>query len=241
MRARALDVVRPAPVVGITTTTASYRSALATARAFKAVAPDALVVLGGHHASPQHDVILRHHADIVDAVVRGEGEHPLLAIARGLHPERCSAAVQPRLRRCSRINPPGALLSLEELDSLPVGFRSNASLRSAPGKFDHSTYVSARGCPLRCAFCAVAGQPIRAKSIDRVIPRPPPSGRGLRVHEDCYRRQFLRPEQGPRPEVVCCYRAPPAGPRHSVCLGLPDPRRIDVLARRAGGLRGSSL
>ncbi len=153
-------------VVGITTTTASYRASLETARAFKAAAPDALIVLGGHHASPQHDVILAHHASIVDVVIRGEGERALLALARGDRPEQvpgCSS----RKRGLFRANPPAPLLSQSELDTLPATF--GKITQSAPGKFEHATYVSARGCPLRCAFCAVAGDAIRAKSIGRIV------------------------------------------------------------------------
>src|ERR1043165_3581100 len=40
-------------VVGITTTTATYCGALQVARATKRVRPDATVLLGGHHASPE--------------------------------------------------------------------------------------------------------------------------------------------------------------------------------------------
>jgi radical SAM superfamily enzyme YgiQ (UPF0313 family) len=154
-------------VVGITTTTASYQAALQTAAAFKAAAPDCLVVFGGHHASPQHEVVLRRHRRIVDAVVRGEGEYALLALARGeplakvpslsfLHGERLVA------------NPPPPRLSENDLDSLPPAYEFDI-LASAAGKFDHATYVSARGCPLRCSFCAVAGQKTVAKSIATVI------------------------------------------------------------------------
>jgi hypothetical protein len=157
----------PAPIVGITTTTASYRASLDTARAFKAVAPEAIVVLGGHHASPQHDVILRRHAAIIDVVVRGEGENALLDLARGRRPADVPGCSTHNLG-VLHVNPPGPLLSRDELDSLPVTF-NGSSFRSAPGKFDHATYVSARGCPLRCAFCAVAGETIRAKSIRRVV------------------------------------------------------------------------
>jgi radical SAM superfamily enzyme YgiQ (UPF0313 family) len=155
------------PIVGITTTTASYTASLRTARAVKLAAPDCLVVLGGHHAAPEHETVLRRHSTIVDAVVRGEGERPLLALVRGTSPREAPG--------CSswdhggfRANPAPSLLTEAELDTLPVSFRS-ASISSDAGKFEHATYVSARGCPLHCEFCAVASTAVRSKSVARTI------------------------------------------------------------------------
>jgi radical SAM superfamily enzyme YgiQ (UPF0313 family) len=154
--------------VGITGTTASYQSMLATARAFKAAEPSCVVVLGGHHVSPQDNVVLSHHADIVDFVIRGEGEVALAELLTH-YPEvdkvpNLSHLVQGRLRR----NTDGPLLVESALDLLSPTF-GHEGLRSAAGKFDHQTYVSARGCPLSCAFCVVRATAIRAKSIDAII------------------------------------------------------------------------
>ncbi len=153
--------------VGVTTTTASYQSALAVARAVKRHSPDHRVVFGGHHASPQHDVVLRNHADIVDIVVRGEGERAITAIIEGT-PPTLAPGVSTIENGLLHVNPPAPPLPEAELDSIAVDFHG-ALFKSAPGKFDRATYVSARGCPLRCAFCAVAGEPIRAKSVGRVV------------------------------------------------------------------------
>jgi len=154
-------------LIGITTTTATYHSALAVARAAKQINRNGIVVLGGHHASPQHDVVLRHHSDIVDFVIRGEGERSLLGLIKGEDVETIPGLSfwdKDKLQ----VNPTGRLLTSEELDLLGVDF-DGQSFDSAPGKFNRVTYVSARGCPLRCAFCAVAGEPIRCKSVGRVI------------------------------------------------------------------------
>ena len=63
--------------VGITTTTAGYQSSLRVARLFRQLVPDAVIILGGHHATPQDTLILERHQDYIDIVVRGEGEIPL--------------------------------------------------------------------------------------------------------------------------------------------------------------------
>lgn len=155
-------------IVGITTTTASYQSALTVARACKQARPDCVVVLGGHHASAQDDVILRTHEDSIDVVIRGEGEIPLIELLRR-HPHLGEVPSASFLAEGRLVRTPSApLLDSPDLDRLPPTFRE-MSFESAPGKFDHATYVSARGCPLRCSFCSVANQAIRAKSIPAVI------------------------------------------------------------------------
>jgi B12 binding domain/Radical SAM superfamily len=163
----AVDAASGSLFVGISTTTASYQSALAVARAFKMLSPWCVVVLGGHHASAQDEVIMRTQPS-VDCVVRGEGEIALDMLLRH-YPDLTSV---PNLTYRSGLsavrNPEAPLLSTAELDRLPATY-SGWGAHSAPGKFDHITYVSARGCPLRCAFCAVANQVIRNKSVAGVI------------------------------------------------------------------------
>jgi hypothetical protein len=154
--------------VGITGTTASYQSMLATARAFKRLQPSCVVVMGGHHVSAQDEIVLSRHREIVDFVIRGEGEVALTALLR-FFPEVSSV---PSLSWWDgtgvRRNAEAALLKEADLDQLPPTFE-DTGLRSAAGKFGHVTYVSARGCPLKCAFCVVGASPIRAKSIEGII------------------------------------------------------------------------
>ena len=153
--------------VGVSTTTASYQSALRVARTFKAISSECVVIFGGHHASAQHDVILDNHTS-VDYVVCGEGEKALTELLQRYPNIEDISGVYFRkglgVNECAR----GLQLDEVELDRLPPTFQG-WGLRSAPGKFDHTTYVSARGCPNRCAFCAVSGEAIRAKSISAVM------------------------------------------------------------------------
>lgn len=155
--------------VGITTTTASYQSALEIARLAKRVAPQSVVILGGHHASADPEIILRSHKDTVDLIIAGEGERSLYELIRHYPasegvPGLCYLDAESQFIR----NHPPMPLSQEELDLIPITYGDNG-LIGTPGKFDHATYVSARGCPLGCAFCAVGNDNIRAKSIPAVI------------------------------------------------------------------------
>lgn len=154
--------------VGITTTTASYQSALSIARIVKSINSNAITVLGGHHASSDPENILHNHADLVDLIAIGEGERTLCDLLKS-YPELEKISGIAYLRQGEfYLAPPGKLLTTDELDSIPINYKDNG-LIGVPGKFDHVTYISARGCPLPCAFCAVSNQKIRAKSINAVI------------------------------------------------------------------------
>jgi radical SAM superfamily enzyme YgiQ (UPF0313 family) len=157
-------------VVGITTTTASYLASLRVAELFKKTSPGCLVVFGGHHASADAETILRHHSEVVDFIIVGEGEKALAQlVAKRRQPD---VFLTPGLAFLHNDkfyqNPSSSFLTQQELDRLPVTFRG-AGLFGTPGKFDHVTYVSARGCPLKCAFCSVANEKIRAKSALQVV------------------------------------------------------------------------
>lgn len=158
-----------APLVGITTTTASYQSALETAAICKHVIPECKVILGGHHTKSQDSLILQRHRDLIDFIAPGEGEITLLKLLR----EYPDVGRVPGLTYLSDEggvikNRPAPPLEGDELDKIGVDF-PGLGVDAAPGKFDHVTYVSARGCPLQCSFCAVANERIRAKSIPCVI------------------------------------------------------------------------
>jgi len=166
--------------VGITTTTASYQSALEIARFVKQAAPRSVVVLGGHHASADPEIALCNHKETVDFVVVGEGERTLCELLAEDHEfareNQLKDAVFGGIRGLAFITDdddyrfigPQPPLLQDELDSIPITYGDNG-LIGTPGKFDHATYVSARGCPLGCAFCAVGNNSIRAKSIPAVV------------------------------------------------------------------------
>ncbi|MBF0319626.1 MAG: cobalamin-dependent protein, partial [Nitrospirae bacterium] len=67
---------------GITTTTASYQSALEIAKFIKQVNHQTVVIFGGHHASADPEIVLRSHPQLVDLVVIGEGERSFCELIR---------------------------------------------------------------------------------------------------------------------------------------------------------------
>lgn len=160
-------VVDQTVFVGITSTTASYRSALKIAEYAKDVSSSVITIMGGHHVSADAETVLRAHSGWVDIVVIGEGErtlnevirtYPLVESVQGLAVLRGGIFLKTE---------PARPLEQAELDSLSV-FYGDKGVIGTPGKLGHVTYVSARGCPLKCGFCAVGNERIRAKSVQRV-------------------------------------------------------------------------
>ncbi|MDD5094604.1 MAG: radical SAM protein [Dehalococcoidia bacterium] len=154
--------------VGITATTASYQSALKISQILKNRHPKTCVVLGGHHASADYKTILARHNDIIDLIVVGEGERPLCELIEKYPAIDTVSSLAFCLNGEVHRTQTADQLTQAELDSIPITYGDNG-LIGTPGKFDHVTYVSARGCPLQCAFCAVGNDRIRAKSIPAVI------------------------------------------------------------------------
>jgi radical SAM superfamily enzyme YgiQ (UPF0313 family) len=155
-------------IVGITSTTASYQAALQVARLFKRIIPSCCVVFGGHHVSGDAEMVLRSHQDTVDYVIVGEGERSLAALV-GRYPDVTDVPGLAYLNRGFLVrNPAPPLLEEAELDDIDITFGAHGLFRK-PGKFGHVTYVSARGCPLKCAFCSVANERIRARSVAQII------------------------------------------------------------------------
>lgn len=156
-------------IVALTATTATYQSALRVARAAKRIRPDCVVVFGGHHAAPEATLVLSRHPE-VDLVATGEGERTLAHIVGA------TAATMSQVPGLAFRDADGAVcysaapvpLSQAELDGLSPLWRGSA-LVGTPGKFGRATLVTARGCPLKCAFCAVGNQQIRGQSVAAVL------------------------------------------------------------------------
>jgi anaerobic magnesium-protoporphyrin IX monomethyl ester cyclase len=67
-------------IVGITSVTPTFSSALKVAKAAKEAYPQSLVVLGGPHVTIADDQFILKHSE-VDVVVKGEGEQTMVDLA----------------------------------------------------------------------------------------------------------------------------------------------------------------
>jgi len=134
--------------------------------------PQALVVMGGMYPSTQPHLALQSEAH---AIVVGEGEVPVLAMADGADPRSIRGVY-------TSDNPPGQRPAgadvVSDLDCLPspdyefagVERYFQASPRRWTGKC--ASVVTSRGCPFDCEFCSihpVSGHVFRGRSADMVL------------------------------------------------------------------------
>jgi len=152
--------------------------ALELAREIKAHSPRAFVVLGGLTSGLYAAEIIRDHP-AVDAVVRGDGEEPLLRLARALDPRdpRALAAI-PNLvwRRGARavVNAAAYAAAGAELSAVEprpeallrhfAAYRDRCAFwtRSADGFARMYVLEVGRGCPYECLFCGGSASARRA-------------------------------------------------------------------------------
>jgi radical SAM superfamily enzyme YgiQ (UPF0313 family) len=130
------------------------------AKIIKEVNPNAKVVLGGFSASYFHDQILKYHK-VIDGVIRGEGEVPLLSYVQNINKNH-SLDVVPNLtyRDLSshiKINPISYVAkTLDDLDFTNVSLLENAKQYFECSRRLMGISFNApigRGCPFNCPYC----------------------------------------------------------------------------------------
>ena len=150
---RVLAQERPS-IVGITSLSDSFESAMEICKAVKCRNADTLTVLGGIHPSILSESILKDH-EAVDVIVRGEGENSLCELAgrimKGLDPKGVDGV---SFREGGKIvhNPDPDFE--QDLDLLPI---------PAHHLLENSLYwtrsiSSSRGCVHNCTFCSIQSQ-----------------------------------------------------------------------------------
>ncbi|MBF0293889.1 MAG: B12-binding domain-containing radical SAM protein [Magnetococcales bacterium] len=125
--------------IGISCMTPQKEQAYRILRDIKARYPDIRVILGGPHARYYQQECVRHP---FDHIVVGDGELALEEILTGRIP--------PEERVVSRP------VSEEQMNRFPVPYREPGFLRNYDFVFQGihaSTLLTAKGCPMSCAFC----------------------------------------------------------------------------------------
>jgi anaerobic magnesium-protoporphyrin IX monomethyl ester cyclase len=160
-------------MVGITSVTPMIESALLAAHVTKETCPNAIIVLGGPHATFMDRQILSEYPDI-DIVVRGEGEYTILELVHHLFNSGDIQDVSGiSFRKDNQIIRTPNRPLIQNLDELP---------RPAYQYFPLEKYrffgkvilpiLTSRGCPFQCAYCVssrMAGKTFRARSPRNVV------------------------------------------------------------------------
>ncbi|MGQ9691636.1 MAG: B12-binding domain-containing radical SAM protein, partial [Thermoproteota archaeon] len=162
-------------VVGITAVTATVKTTFCYIKAIKKLLPNALIVIGGPHATFMPEQTLMECAEL-DVVVRGEGEETLSEIVdtyevKGL--EGLGEVKGITYRKSGVIKENAARPFIENLDSLPfparhlIPFEAYRVMGSPIGDM-----ITSRGCPFFCGFCSssrLMGKRYRRRSASNVV------------------------------------------------------------------------
>jgi len=143
-------------VVGLTVTSLSRCDALQVARAVRRTAPACLLVLGGVHPTVSTVEVLSDPWPGGSVVVRGEGEVAFgelldcLGSGGSLSKVRGISFVQDGRVVENRPAP-----RVDDLDSLPPPARQLLPMDRYLELTGYTQVLASRGCPFKCAFCAV--------------------------------------------------------------------------------------
>lgn len=171
---RMADLVREhrPRAVGIAYLTPARHAVEKVAALVKEIDPEIRVIVGGHHATFCPDDALQ-NPDI-DLVVRGEGEIPLLRIAREIgsgHPDwRTVPGLSFRDDDGELVHtaPPELIGNLDDLPFPARDLVLECDYRNHPVHY----MVTARGCPYTCSFCSdrrLWMGKVRRRSLDSVF------------------------------------------------------------------------
>lgn len=166
-----LELFKP-DLVGLTAVTHSFM----VARRLAARAKERLkcmVIMGGPHATALPESTLRSVPQL-DAVIRGEGEIPLLAIASRFDAAgkvdfaaipAASFLAEGAYGETPRPEP------IADLDALPYPVRELSGAGGGGPRETHLAVFTSRGCPSRCTFCAniCMGRKFRPRSPESVV------------------------------------------------------------------------
>ncbi len=159
-------------VVGITVMSSKFHSAIKVAQLLKVQDPACKIVLGGPHATIAPDELLAF--DVVDYVVRGEGEHTLLELCQSINERKSDLTgingLSFKYEGKAVHNPPRALE--RDINKFPFPDREDFLGLDQYSKDEISCVVTSRGCPYDCTFCGAKAtwtRQVRYRDVDSVI------------------------------------------------------------------------
>lgn len=162
-------------IVGLSTTTAQFAYVQDIAQAVKD-ACDGLVVCGGVHPTLKPDCL--GEAPDLDAIVRGEGEYPLLDLAEALEKGADIRSIKNVwLRENGTVTENPLRPFIENLDALPFPDKMCLDYQSVIDRSGGANrFMFSRGCTFKCTYCSnwalsqlCEGRYFRQQTTDRAI------------------------------------------------------------------------
>jgi anaerobic magnesium-protoporphyrin IX monomethyl ester cyclase len=160
-------------IVGVTSTTLTYKSGLRIAKIAKEVCPNCLTIMGGSHVTFWDENALKECPEL-DVVVRKEGENTLLEIVQRLEAGKSfHDVVGITCRKDGKIVKNPDRPYIQDLDSLPFPAHNLWPLETLR-KYGNIVYpiMASRGCVFWCDFCTAVrmfGRKYRMRSPKNVV------------------------------------------------------------------------
>lgn len=168
-----LKRLKGSKIVGITSTTATFNSALAYAKKIKNALKDVFLILGGVHVSFEPEKALQN--DFVDAVCIGEGEETIVEVAERVEADKSLEGVRGvYYKENGKIIRNERRGFIEDLDSLPFPAYDLMPLDKYTvlgERLEQFPMITSRGCPFACRYCSSSlymGHRFRARSARNV-------------------------------------------------------------------------
>ena len=166
-------------VIGLSAFTSAAHVTAQVARELREALPNALIVLGGPHASASRSQALEHTG--ADVAVVGEGERAFEQVLEARLAGQDFSDIPGLVWRDSDglvIENAGATPFIEDMDTLPFPaydlvdiekYGSNHGMALVPPR-KYAALFTSRGCPYRCIFCHnIFGKRFRGQSPERVL------------------------------------------------------------------------
>ncbi len=161
-------------MVGTTSTTPTFNSALRYARRIKEALLDIFVILGGVHVTFRPLDAVKN--SFVDAVCIGEGEETVVEVAERVEVGKTLEDVKGVVYRSgNEIVDNGSREFIKDLDSLPFPAYDLMPLEKYSLFGEHLEQfpvITSRGCPFACRYCSSSlfmGHRFRARSAENVV------------------------------------------------------------------------
>ncbi len=168
-------VKRQPDVIGVTSSTLTYKPAIEIVKTAKKATPDCLTILGGPHVTVMDEQTLSEHPE-ADIVVRGEGEQTMLELAHRISESNLKDLHEVAgitFRKNGKIVQTPNRPFIQNLDELP--FPAYNYLPLSKYRLLGKAYIpiiTSRGCPSQCTFCLASrmlGKRFRTRSPRNVV------------------------------------------------------------------------